>query len=67
MLTGKRALVAAHQFTGFQRNRPHLRRALQAHVKDRSHMQSADRRVGVPGAARSVLVKHLGQLRGVLG
>ena len=36
-------------------------------IEDRSHVQAADRGVGVPGAGRAVLVEDLGQAVGVVG
>ncbi|MCG3189048.1 MAG: hypothetical protein LKCHEGNO_01291 [Burkholderiaceae bacterium] len=61
------ALELAHQLGGFLCDRAHLGRPVATHVEDRPHVQRADRRVRVPGAARAVAREHLGQRRGVLG
>ncbi len=67
VLAAVRALVAAHERRRLLGDRAHLRRAVAPHVEDRPHVQRADRRVRVPGAARSVAREHLGQRVGVVG
>ena len=57
----------AHQGAGLLGNGAHFLGAIAAHVQNGSHMQGAHRRMGVPGAARAVLVKHFGECGGVLG
>ena len=65
------SFVFTYQFSSFFGDHTHLRGAAAwtalAHVQDRSNMQSADRRMRIPGTARAVLCKDLGQGVGVLG
>ena len=59
VLARERALVLLHQRAGFLGDRAHLLRAVAPHVEHRAHVQGADGRVRVPGAARSVPREHL--------
>ena len=61
------AFVAPHQLARLFGDGAHLPGAVFPHVQHRTHVQSADRRVRIPGAARAVLGEHLGQLVGVFG
>ena len=67
MLAAEGALVLAHQRAGFFGDGAHLGGAVAAHVEDRPHVQRADRRVRVPGAAGAVPREHFGQRVGVVG
>ena len=68
VLAGMRALVAAHHREGFFSDGAHrFDILLLAQIQYRSHMQAADRGVGIPGAARAVLLEHLGQPRRIFG
>ena len=67
MLTRIRTLVFTHHRRGLFGNRAHFERAVGAHIENGPHMQSADRSVRVPGAARAVLFKHARQAVGVFG
>ena len=57
VLAAEGALVLAHQRAGLFGDRAHLGRAVGAHVEDGPHVQRADRRVRVPGAAAAVLAR----------
>ena len=61
------AAVLAHQRRRLLGDLPHLGRAIAPHVQDGPHVQRADRRMGVPGAARAVPAEYLGERVGVLG
>ena len=68
VLAGMRALVVAHHRERLLGDGAHrLDVLLQPQVEHRAHMQAADRGVRVPGAARAVLLEHLGEPRGVVG
>jgi len=62
------ALVGAHQFEGLFGDGAHrLDVVLEAQVEHGTHMQAADRRMRIPGAARAVLGENVGELRGIFG
>ncbi len=66
VLARVRALVFLHERAGFLRDRAHRWRAVRgAHVEHGPHVQAADRRVRVPGAARAVLLEHAREPVGV--
>src|ERR1700693_1848794 len=68
MLAGMGALEAAHQRERLLGDRPHGDDILfEAQVENRPHMQPADRRMGVPGAAGPTLLENIGQPGGVFG
>ena len=61
------AFVFAHQGAGLVSDLAHFGGAVAAHVQDRTHMQGAHRRMGIPRAFGAVAFEHMGQLVGVLG
>ena len=66
VLAGMRALVGAHHRERVLGDRAHrLHVLVEPQVEHRTHMQAAGARMRIPGAARAVLLEHLGETRGV--
>ena len=62
MLAGMRPFVGPHELKSLLGNGPHrLDVLLKAQIEHRPHMQTADGRVRIPGAAGSVLLENIGQ------
>ena len=60
--------VARNQVKAFFCNRPHLLDVLiELEVQNRAHMQTANRRMRIPSAARAVLFENLSQTSGIVG